>query len=306
MTHLRLTALELTGGGFLEALGCARVGFQLWHRILLTLLLDNVIQNSMFSGVPGVFRVARWQIQPCLVRLFDVPGRLFFVKKVISGLSCQVDLSFFFSLVWLGDPDRGHAGGGGCLDADVGVLEDEALAGVDTEAGGGEEEGVGGGFAALIIARTDESVEEVEEAEGVEGFDDGLAGAAGDDGEGDVAVLEVYLLEDFGDGLELVDEVVVEALFAVGKLVDGDGEVVAAVELGDDVADGHAAPGVKEFFGEVGAAVLGEGLGPGDVVDGHGVGDGAVAVEEVGLEVAFGKCQGHVSIVSQDRILLRS
>jgi hypothetical protein len=28
-------------------------------------------------------------------------------------------------------------------------------------------------------------------------------------------------------------------------------------------------------------------------VDGHGVGDGAVAVEEVGLEVAFGEREGH-------------
>ena len=34
-------------------------------------------------------------------------------------------------------------------------------------------------------------------------------------------------------------------------------------------------------------------LGPGDEVEGHGVGDGAVAVEEVGLEVAFGEREGH-------------
>ena len=199
----------------------------------------------------------------------------------------------------LGDADRGHAGGGGGLDADVGVLEDEAMGGVDAEARGGEEEGIGGGFAALIVAGADEGVEEVEEAESFKGFDDGLAGAAGDDGEGDVAVLEVDLFEDLGDGQELVDEVVVEALLAVGELVDGDGEAVALIELGDDVADGHAAEGVEELLGEVSAAVLGKGLGPGDVVEGHGVGDGAVAVEEVGLEVAFGEGEGHAAIVSQ-------
>jgi hypothetical protein len=33
-------------------------------------------------------------------------------------------------------------------------------------------------------------------------------------------------------------------------------------------------------------------------VEGHGVSDGAVAVEEVGLEVAFGEGQLHLSIVS--------
>jgi hypothetical protein len=193
------------------------------------------------------------------------------------------------ALMRLSDTNGGHAGGGRCSNSNVGVFKDEAVLRVDAEAGGGEEEGVGSGFAALIVAGADEGVEEVEEAEGFEGFDDGFAGAAGDDSEGDVAVLEVDLFEDLGDGLELVDEVVVETLLAVGELIDGDGEAVALVELGDDVADGHAAEGVEELLGEVGAAVLGEGLGPGDVVERHGVGDGAVAVEEVGLEVAFGK-----------------
>ena len=106
-------------------------------------------------------------------------------------------------------------------------------------------------------------------------------------------MLEVDLLEDLGDGLELVDEVVVEALFAVGEFLEGDSEAVAAIELGDDGVDGAAAPGVEKLLGEGGAAVLVEGLGPGDEVDGHGVGDGAVAVEEVGFEVAFGERERH-------------
>ncbi len=195
----------------------------------------------------------------------------------------------------LGDPDGGHAGGGGGLDADVGVLEDEAVFWVDAEAFGGEEVGVGGGLRAPIIARADQGVEEGEEAEGFEGFDDGLAGASGDDGEGELAVLEADLFEDLGNGLDLVDALVVEALFAVGELVDGDGEAVAAVELGDDGVDGHASPGVEELLGEGGAAVLAEGAVPGGVVEGHGVGDGAVAVEEVGLEVAWGEGEGHES-----------
>ena len=35
------------------------------------------------------------------------------------------------TFVGLGDADGGHAGGGGGLDADVGVFEDEAMLGVD-------------------------------------------------------------------------------------------------------------------------------------------------------------------------------
>jgi hypothetical protein len=34
-------------------------------------------------------------------------------------------------------------------------------------------------------------------------------------------------------------------------------------------------------------------------VERHGVGDGAVAVEEVGLEVAFGEREGHLFIIAQ-------
>jgi hypothetical protein len=34
-------------------------------------------------------------------------------------------------------------------------------------------------------------------------------------------------------------------------------------------------------------------------VERHGVGDGAVAVEEIGLEVALGEGEGHGAIVSQ-------
>ena len=68
-------------------------------------------------------------------------------------------------LVGLGDPDGGHAGGGGGLDADVGVLEDEAGGWFDAEALGGEEEGVGGGLGVGVVAGADEGVEEVEDAQ---------------------------------------------------------------------------------------------------------------------------------------------
>jgi hypothetical protein len=179
------------------------------------------------------------------------------------------------------------------LDADVGVFEDEALGGVYVEAVGGEEEGFGGGLAVGVVAGADEGVEEVEDVEGFEGFDDGLAGAAGDNGEGELAVVGVDDFEDFGDGFEIVDEGVVEVFLAGGEGFDRDVEVVAAVDGFDDSGDGDTAHPVEEFFGEVGAAVLGEGLGPGDEVEGHGVDDGAVAVEEEGGEGAGGELKMH-------------
>ena len=86
-----------------------------------------------------------------------------------------------------------------------------------------------------------------------------------------------------------MDEVEEEGFLAVGDLLDRHGEALIAVEGGDDFSDGPSAPGVEEVFGE-GAAMLGEDGGPGEVVEGHGVGYGAVAVEEVSLEGAWGEC----------------
>jgi hypothetical protein len=189
------------------------------------------------------------------------------------------------AFVGLGDFDGGHAGGGGGLDAEVGVFEDEAVLGGDAQALGGEEVGLGVGFGVGVVAGADEGVEEVEEVEGFQGFDDGLVGAAGDDCKGNLSVHSLDVFKDLGDGLELRKEVVVEGLLAVGDLLDGHGEVVLAVEGFDGLVGGHAAPGVEEELGE-GTVVLGEGLGPGDVVEWHGVGDGAVTVEEVGTEGA--------------------
>ena len=101
---------------------------------------------------------------------------------------------------WLGDFDGGHSGCGGGLDAHVSVFEDEAGFGWDAETFGGQEEGLGVGFAAGVVAGADEGVKFVEDSEGVEGAGDRVAGASRDDGEGDLAVAVVDVLEDFGDG----------------------------------------------------------------------------------------------------------
>ena len=77
------------------------------------------------------------------------------------------------------------------------------MVGGDAEALGGQQEGFGVGLAVGVVAGADEGVELWKDAEGFEGPGDGLAGAAGDDGEGQLAVRGVDLLEDLGDGLEL-------------------------------------------------------------------------------------------------------
>jgi len=99
-----------------------------------------------------------------------------------------------YALPGLGDADGGHAGGGGGLDAYVGVLEDEAAGWVDAQTAGGEEEGFGAGLAVGVVASADEGVKEVEDVEGFEALDDGFARAAGDYGEGEFAVVVVDLL----------------------------------------------------------------------------------------------------------------
>src|SRR5260370_10127852 len=44
MAHLGLAALELAGAGLMKALGCAAVGLQLWHWVILTVRVsDNLL-----------------------------------------------------------------------------------------------------------------------------------------------------------------------------------------------------------------------------------------------------------------------
>ena len=61
----------------------------------------------------------------------------------------------------LEDFDRGHAGGGGGVDAHLRVFEDEAVGGGDAEAFGGEEERLGVGLGVGVVAGADESFKAV-------------------------------------------------------------------------------------------------------------------------------------------------
>lgn len=100
--------------------------------------------------------------------------------------------------------------------------------------------------------------------------------------------------EDVGDGAELRQELLVDVLPAAGDDLDRHGQPLLLVEVDDDVRDRAATPGVEQVLRK-GAFPLRQRPLPGHVVQGHGVGDGAVAVEEVRLEVAGGKGQRHRS-----------
>jgi hypothetical protein len=94
----------------------------------------------------------------------------------------------------------------------------------------------------------------------------------------------------------------VEGLLSNGEGVDGHVEGVNLIEVGDDIANGFAAPRVEKIFREI-AVPFGEGGFPGAVVKGHGIDDGAVAVEDVGAEVAGGQGQLHRVSISESRFI---
>jgi len=122
------------------------------------------------------------------------------------------------------DHDGGHAGGGGGLDAELGVFKDEAVFWGDAEALGCEQEAVGRGLGVDVVSGGDDGVEFIEQANGCERADDRIPAAAGGDGEGDAAVLGGDVLDDFRNGFEAGKLGEVESLLAHGEGVDRHGE----------------------------------------------------------------------------------
>jgi hypothetical protein len=174
--------------------------------------------------------------------------------------------------------DRRHSRGGCGVDAKCGVLEDQARCRFYAEAFGGKEEAVGRGLAVYVIFGADESVEFVEDAESGERTDDGLASTAGDNCEGNATVLGEQVLEYARDRFELRKQFEIEGFFAGGERFDGHLEAVHLIEVGDDFANWLAAPRIEKLLIIV-AVPFGEGFFPRDVMKGHRVGDGAIAVK---------------------------
>ena len=189
---------------------------------------------------------------------------------------------------------RGVEGGLGGLGAGGGVFEDEAVGGLDAEAGGGGEEGVGVRFAAVVVLGGDDGIEEVVDTEGVQGAHDEVAVTAGGDGHGLLAVVAADEFDDVVHGFDLRDHFAVVMFLALHDLVDVEGQTESGVEAADDFRGGHASPFVEKFL-RVGSAEVGHGAAPCPVVEGHVVGQRAVAVEDEGAEVTRGQGQrgGH-------------
>jgi len=190
----------------------------------------------------------------------------------------------------LGDADPCHPSGFGAGDAGLGVFKDEAVGGSHVEAFGGGEEGFGVGFAVGVVFGADDGFESVGNAECGECALNGVARRTGDDGQLQASTPGVDVREDGKRGLNLVEHVEVESFFASydGFRVHGRAEFL--VEQLDYAERRNAAEGVEEVFGEL-AAGFSDGFGPDDEVQGHGVGECAVEIEEEGAEVAFGKSE---------------
>jgi hypothetical protein len=91
--------------------------------------------------------------------------------------------------------------------------------------------------------------------------------------------------ETIASGMRLRQHLVVILFLVLGHQRGRHVQSLFAVQRLDDDDRGNAAPAVELIFGE-GAAPLAQRPLPGDQVQRHGVDDGAVAVEEVGFEIA--------------------
>ena len=70
----------------------------------------------------------------------------------------------------------------------------------------------------------------------------------------------------------------VEAFFAVGHFFHGHVQALLFVEALNDFGYGYTSLVIKKIFAEF-APMFCEGFAPGDVMKGHGIGDGAIAIE---------------------------
>ena len=112
-----------------------------------------------------------------------------------------------------------------------------------------------------------------------------VIGVARNDGKRNSAVLCFNVLQNFGDRLQARKRIVIELLFPTSDFVDWHLQIVLFVEEGNDFRNRETAPGIEQVFRER-TASFGERSSPRDVVQRHGVGDGTIAVEEVGAECA--------------------
>lgn len=190
---------------------------------------------------------------------------------------------------WAGvaECDDAHAGVSGGVDPGRGVLDGEAFGGRNAECGGGVKVAVGEGFGAFDVVGGCDGAEVVVHADRLEHGDDDGGTRAGADGEGDARGGErdgfgraglhgVSALGDaFGhEGTFAGEEFVGEVIGEGGVVPAGDGDEGAFVASTDDAVD-------ELLMGE-GPVVGGDGFADGPLMEGLGIDEDAVEVEDDG------------------------
>ena len=176
-----------------------------------------------------------------------------------------------------------HAGGADGCQADVGVFVGAAVCRGDAEAAGGFEVDVGSGFLAGDVFGGDDGLEEVGNAHVAEGLGDDVAGASGGDGHAEFAVVVAGDFGDLFDGADFRDHFLEGGVFLPGNGLEVKLHPLFSAEYFQDVNGWDAAQGVKAVLGKVESVAVGDFL-PDAPVEGHGIGQRAVAVEDKSLE----------------------
>ena len=91
-------------------------------------------------------------------------------------------------------------------------------------------------------------------------------------------MLGLDVLQNFRNGLELGKQLEIKALLSAGHHLHRHGQSMSFVESGDDPGDGRATPGIEKLLVKFTIPFFKD-LFPGNVVEGHGIGDGAVTVK---------------------------
>ena len=180
------------------------------------------------------------------------------------------------------------AGAEGGFDAGVGVLDDEAVGGRESEFFGGEEKNVGCGFSIHDIVAADDGVEIFVETGGGENGFQIFARRGGGDGAGDFFVTQGG--EEFAGAGEdvdagLADEVAVDRFLAVGESVHFGGVGGPAEDVGDDDLVFFAEAFFEMAFGERTRDFGGEEF-PGAFVLRGGIDDDAAMVMREGSSIS--------------------
>lgn len=163
------------------------------------------------------------------------------------------------------------------------------MGGIDLQLGSRVEEDIGSGFGATDLIGGGDGVEEVGEADGVEGMEDIAARPAGGDGDGGpVAFGLAGKADNRFDGQDIL------MVFGVVLILGGDDgggvnlEGMDLIPVVDGLLEGHAGDGHEGAAIEAeGSAGSGEAVIPCAEVERHGVGEGTIAIKDIGL-VGFG------------------